>query len=54
MNCFVSLEGDKRVIRYMDIFLEVACVYGYFRRKEFTVKPLFNGTWMERNPEFGG
>jgi hypothetical protein len=52
MNYFVSLEGDKRVIRYLDISLEVACVY--FRRKDVTVKPLFNGTWMERNPVFGG
>ena len=52
MNCFVSLEGDNRIMRNLDISLEVACVY--FRKKEVTVKLLFNGTWMERNPVFGG
>ena len=52
MNCFVFLEGDNRIIRYLDISLEVACVY--FRRKDVTVEPVFNGTWMNRNPVFGG
>jgi hypothetical protein len=52
MNCYVSLEGDNRVIRYLDISLEVACVC--FRKKDVTVKRLFKGTWMEGNPVFGG
>ena len=52
MNCFVFLEGDNRVILYLDISLEVACVY--FRRKDVTMKPVFNGTWVDRNPVLGG
>ena len=52
MDCFVSLVGDNKVIQYLDISPEVACVC--FRRKEVTVKNLFNGTWTERNPVFGG
>lgn len=52
MSCFVFLEGDNLVIRYLDISLGGACVY--FRRKDVTAKPFFNGTWMERNSVFGG
>jgi hypothetical protein len=44
MNCFVSLEGDNRIIRHLNISVESVCVY--FRRKD--------GIWMERNPVFGG
>jgi hypothetical protein len=45
MNCFVSLEGDNRVIRYFDISLDVTCVF--LRSKDVTVKPSFKGTWMQ-------
>ena len=45
-------EGGNRMIRHLGFSVEVACVY--FRRKEVAVKPLLNGTWMERNPVFGG